>query len=61
MSNPLSPDPRPLTLLGSSFLPLHDILYFIKKIFFWPHLVACGILVCFPGMEPAPLAVDAQS
>ena len=34
----------------------------LKKIFFfWPHLVACGILVPLPGMEPAPLAADAQS
>ena len=30
-------------------------------VFFWPHCVACGILVPRPGMEPAALAVEEQS
>ena len=29
--------------------------------FFWPCLVACGILVPRPGIEPRPSAVKAQS
>ena len=29
--------------------------------FFWPHLMACGILVIQPGIEPHFLAVRAQS
>ena len=29
--------------------------------FFWPHRAACGILVPQPGIEPRPLAVEAQS
>ena len=29
--------------------------------FFWPHHTACGILVPRPGIEPVPLAVEAQS
>ena len=28
---------------------------------FWPHSVACGILVPQPGIEPAPSALGAQS
>ena len=28
---------------------------------FWPHCKACGILVLQPGIEPTPLAVEAQS
>ena len=26
-----------------------------------PHLMACGILVCQTGIEPMPLAVEAES
>ena len=29
--------------------------------FFWPHPVACGVLVPRPGMEPGPPSVEAQS
>ena len=29
--------------------------------FFWPHRVACGILVPQPGIEPGPSAVKARS
>ena len=39
-----------------------------KKIFcilfiiiFWPHHMACGILVPWPGIKPVPPAVEAQS
>ena len=28
---------------------------------FWPHLVACGILISQPGVEPMPPAVEARS
>ena len=28
---------------------------------FWPHLTVCEILVHWPGMEPTPAAVGAQS
>ena len=36
-------------------------LNFNSIFFFWPHLVACGILVPPPGIEPAPSAVKAWS
>ena len=29
--------------------------------FFWPHQAACEILVPWPGIEPAPPALEAQS
>ena len=29
--------------------------------FFWPHYVACGMLVPQPGVKLAPSAVEAQS
>ena len=29
--------------------------------FFWPHHVACGMLVTQPGIEPGPLAVKVWS
>ena len=33
----------------------------LKNIFiFWPHHVACGILVPWPGIEPIPCAVEVQ-
>ena len=37
------------------------ILHFYLQYFFSLHHVACGILVPWPGMEPAPLAVKVQS
>ena len=33
----------------------------IKKIFFWPHCVACGILVPQPGIKPTLPALEAWS
>ena len=33
----------------------------LKKNFFWPCHVACGILVPGPGTEPVPSAVKVQS
>ena len=35
--------------------------FFSFSIFFWPHSMACGILVPWPGIESRPLAVGAQS
>ena len=35
--------------------------YFILFLFFWPHHVACGILVPRPGIEPGPSSVKAQN
>ena len=39
--------------------------YFLSGLFvlfwFWPHCMACGILVPWPGIKPAPLALEAQS
>ena len=32
-----------------------------KKNLFWPHCGACGILVSWPGIEPAPPALEAWS
>ena len=45
------------------FLFMHFIYYFYLFIYFnfWPCCVACGILVPQPGIEPAPLAVKAES
>lgn len=35
---------------------------FIEFLFsFWPHCAACGILVLWPGTEPAPPAVEVRS
>ena len=31
---------------------------FMYLFIFWPHLVACGILVPQPGIEPSPPAVE---
>ena len=31
------------------------------NLFFWPHHMACGILVSQPGIEPEPLAVEGRS
>ena len=36
-----------------------QITYFLS--FFWPHRAACGIFVPQPGIEPTPLALEAQS
>ena len=33
----------------------------IKKIFFWPPHVACGILVLWPGIKPTPSVLETQS
>ena len=43
-----------IMVVCSFFLPL-------PTLFFWPHHVACSILVPPPGMEPLPLAVEAWS
>ena len=43
---------------GSSFF-FHFFLFFF--LFFWLHSTACGILVPWPGIEPLPPAVEAQS
>ena len=37
------------------------IFFFCSLLFFWPHRVACGILVPLPGIEPTPPAVEAWS
>ena len=48
------------------FVELKNV-YFVRLIildlvgFFWPHHVACGMLVPQPGIEPTPLAMKAQS
>ena len=34
---------------------------FFFNLFFWPHRVACGILVPRPGIEAVPPALGAQS
>jgi len=40
-------------------------MYILSKfpffIIFWPCDVACGILASWPGIEPMPIAVEAQS
>ena len=36
-------------------------LSFFLSFFFWPHRVACGILVPWPGIEPASPAWEARS
>ena len=41
-----------------SFLFLSLLLFFV---FFWPWHMACGILVPWPGIEPASPAVEAQT
>ena len=40
---------------------IQDICIYYFTLFYWPHCVACGILVLQPGMEPVPSAVDAGS
>ena len=32
-----------------------------EKKFFWPHYMACGILISLPGIEPVPLAFEGWS
>ena len=34
---------------------------FFFSFIFWPHPVACGILVPWPGIEPMPPALEAGS
>ena len=34
---------------------------FLLLLLFWPHCVACGILVPWPGIEPVPPALEAWS
>ena len=52
------------------FLPFLLFFYLLKKIFLsfwpyhlatWPYQVACGILVPWPGIQPTPPALQAQS
>ena len=49
------------------FIALKKIFFYqnLKRnhlfIYFWPHLAECGILVPWPGLEPVPPAVEAQS
>ena len=40
---------------------LYIIFHFYLFIYFWPCSAACGILVPWPGIEPAPSAVKARS
>ena len=41
---------------------LHIFYGFVLFLFlFWTHLMACGVLVPQPGIEPGPLSVKAQS
>ena len=42
------------------------IFFFLKivlafYVYFWPHYVACGILVPWPGIKPRFMAVKAQN
>ena len=47
---------------GTTPGPSHSLPYFhVSSSFFWPHQMACGILVPQPGIEPVPLAVKARS
>ena len=39
---------------------MHFYLFVYFYFFFWPHRVACGILVPQPGIEPMPPAVEGQ-
>ena len=34
---------------------------FFFSVFFWPHCMACGVLVPPPGIKPAPPALEAQN
>lgn len=36
-------------------------MFFIFHLLFWSCSSICGILVPYPGMEPRPLALEAQS
>ena len=42
--------------LWSNIFFTHSIIFFF---FFWPHWMACGILVPWPGVKSAPPAVEA--
>ena len=57
-SLPMPPSPR-------SWRPDHSALWFYEFdfffFFFWPCRTACGILVRWPGIEPTPPALGAQS
>ena len=50
--------PSAWKLVPSVHLIQFHIVFFF---FFWPHWVACGILVPWPGIEPESLAVRAPS
>ena len=43
------------------FSLLLDSGYYFLFFFFWPHCVACGILVPRPGIKPTSPAVEAWS
>ena len=52
-----------LPLLGLKFpTPCFSNVFYVVQLYFsWPHRVACGILVPWPGIKPRPPAVEAQS
>ena len=59
-----SPQGSPSSYSISQLVPLLCflfVLHFFFFLIFWPHQVACGILVPQPGIEPVPPAVEAQS
>ena len=48
-------------LLKFLFYFIFILFYFTLLFCFWPHRVACGILVPSPGIEPGPPAVETWS